>query len=89
LRFVQQRWAAGQVTELDQLSAELSEESTGADLARVATLCDDLARLKHADLALLDELVACHAGNEWPGGASARLYAKFRRAAAARRAQLA
>jgi hypothetical protein len=88
LDFVRRRWAAGQLAALDQLSAELSDESTGADLARVAALGDDLTRLGDADLARVDELTARHAGDEAHQGGSARLLAEFRHAAAARRARL-
>ncbi len=88
LSFVRGRWAAGQLAQLDQLSAELTEESAAADLTRVAALCDDLARLPDADLALVDELTARHADVVRNGSASARLHADFHRAAALRREQL-
>jgi hypothetical protein len=88
LSFVRRRWATGQLAELDQLSTELSEEPTAADLSRVAALCDDITRLAGADLALVDALMARYAGGAGQGGASARLYAAFRRAAAIRREQL-
>jgi hypothetical protein len=88
LGFVRRRWAGGQLAELDRLSASLSEESKGADLARVAAISDDLARLADADLALLDELTARHALHERQDGVCARLCAEFHRAAAARRAHL-
>jgi hypothetical protein len=88
LDFARARWAAGELAQLDQLSAELTAETTAADLAHVAALWDDLARLAEADLALVDELSGRHAGAAPSGGAGARLHAEFHRAAALRREQL-
>lgn len=88
LSFVRRRWAAGQLVELDHISAELTAASTVTDLTRVARLCDDLAQLADADLACVDELTARHAGGQWREGAGARLYTEFCRAAVIRRQQL-
>ena len=88
LDFAGRRWVAGQRAELEELSTELTEESSALALQRVAALSDDLARVVDADLALLDELAARHTGDASSGGAIARLYAELLRSAAVRREQL-
>jgi hypothetical protein len=88
LRFVRRRWEARQLAELDHLSAALAATATATSLSCVAALSDDVARLGSADLALVDELTARHAGREWPEGAGRHLYVEFRRVAALRRQQL-
>lgn len=88
LGLVRQRWAAGRLTELDPIAAQLTDTCTAPELARVAELCADRARLTDADLERIDELLARHARSAWTDGAGARLYEEFCHAAAARREQL-
>lgn len=88
LSSARRRWAAGRLAELDQFSAELGTDTSAADWACAAALCDDIEQLQEADLALVELLVQRHAGAAPRSSLGARLHAQLLDAAAARRKRL-
>jgi len=88
LRFVRQRWEAGRIGEVDQLSAELTEDCSPMLLERIANLCEDLERVPAADSSLLSELTRRHLKARPTADVQRRLLSEFHAAAEARRAAL-
>jgi hypothetical protein len=89
LQFARRHWESGRTNELDQLSAELTQDSTAEALGQIVTLATDLEQLEQADAALLEQLTLKHAHDRPRSDAQTRLLNEFREAAEARREALA